>query len=358
MEYIASQLALSRVHLLDFSRLLGSVGPSIPWLLGDGIAWVGATPLPSPTIATAAALHRLSHRCGGVLSPPPGIGGSAVLLSYRQEEKEKVAEALAIYFHLYGGMEAKDAASAAGDTLRCPAPLLSVLDAGVQEMACCGKGWLQRVVLEWHYAGGRVEATGNAVGGWDRFVPLTFDVRYRKWKVQVWGLAPGVSTYKFIVDGRWCSDVAAPSQIDAFGNTNNVVVVPGCAASRAGLAEMDAGDGMAAALMMDEKASEDVEGVAEHSLQRYHRMSLRVPEENDFLDKSTQGSSSPVSGGMQNSSGEMKNRIHLEEPRLEEKNAEDSLSPEERLRLARFGAGVLAYYAKSAVVHRSLPVRF
>lgn len=37
------------------------------------------------------------------------------------------------------------------------------------------------------------------------------------------GLAPGTYRCKFIVDGRWCVDMAAPTENDGRGNVNNVI---------------------------------------------------------------------------------------------------------------------------------------
>lgn len=154
--------------------------------------------------------------------------------------------------------------------------------------------------------GGRVELSGEAVGGWDRKVPLSFDVRRRQFVLWFWvrgrggqrvhapacagalldlswvrllllpevslplpvaalwarpaapagcpptphrlhcaptfaltprpaprpapptpqGLRPGFYPCKFIVDGRWCIDMAAPVENDSRGNANNVIVVP------------------------------------------------------------------------------------------------------------------------------------
>jgi hypothetical protein len=41
-------------------------------------------------------------------------------------------------------------------------------------------------------------------------------------------MSPGSYAYKFIVDGYdWCIDLASPTEVDIWGNQNNVVVVAG-----------------------------------------------------------------------------------------------------------------------------------
>lgn len=318
-EFLASKLALSRLQVLDLSRLLGSTGEAMPWVLGDDVAWVGATALPTPTIAAAATLHRLAHRCGGPLSPLPPVGGTVVVLSHRREEVAQAAAVLALYFHLYCFMDAKDAAAAAGGALRCPPPPLSVLESGVEEMAACGQGWLQRVVLEWRYSGGRVEVTGEAVGGWERRVPLSFDVQRCKWRVQLWGLPPGPCSYKFIVDGRWCTDMNAPTDVDEYGNRNNTTSVPGCAQIGAAARAVAAADGMAASFGPDILPLEATLGGAVGS--------GGVVDFDDLVSPSMASQDDGL--------------------------WEEAVSPEERLRLARFGAAILAYYSKSEALHRA-----
>ena len=54
------------------------------------------------------------------------------------------------------------------------------------ELAAAVAGWQRRVKLVWPYGGGRVELSGDAVGGWDRKVPLAFDVRKRQWVLWLW----------------------------------------------------------------------------------------------------------------------------------------------------------------------------
>jgi hypothetical protein len=191
--------------------------------------------------------------------------------------------------------------------MQCAQPPTSALAAGVEEMAACARGWLQRAKIEWPYAGGRVEAAGEAVGGWDRSVPLEFNVRHKKWRLQLWGLPPGVYSYKFLVDGKWCTDVMAPSQMDAYGNTNNMCVVLGCGQIGAAERTAAAADGMAVVPRLPFATDEDVSG----------RLRYREVEDEGVM----------------------------------------TVSPEERLRLARFGAAILAYYMKSTSVRRQTPGR-
>lgn len=258
----------------------------------DDVAWVGSTAIPGPIASTAALLHRLAHR-----TAQQRCSMMVVILNYQPQQADDVGKALALYFHLYCGLPWRSSALAAGEALGIEPPLQSDLDAGIEEMAALGLGWLQRVILEWKYSGGFVEAAGDAVGGWDRAVPLTFNIRHRKWKIQLWGLPPGVYSYKFIVDGKWCIDEAAPSQTDIWGNANNVCAAIGCAGEDEVNEIVAASDGMAALSAF---------------------LPLRYPQEEER--------STPPSLGVP--------------------------SQAERLRLARFGASMLAYYTKSTAKSR------
>ena len=342
-EYLASTLALSRLQIIDLPRIMlhsACSGMDGPWKLADEVAWVGSSLLPSPAISAAATLHRLSHRCGGAASVMPHYGGTAAVLTYRPQDNSIAAEVLAIYFHLYCGIDARNALSAAGAALQCPAPPPAALEAAVQEMAACGKGWLQRVVLEWCYGGGSVEVAGEVVGGWDRMAPLAFNVARRKWRLQLWGLPPGAYAFKFIVDGQWCIDMAGASQMDAFGNINNLCLAPP-ACSKDGLSGgaaqrvVDDADGMAAFPgLQNTDLDEDViiKGSTALSSEDVNEFG-GVPLPNTFLS-----SLSTDTGG--------------EESDDVADHSED-VSAEERLRSARFGAAILAYYNKSTAVRRA-----
>lgn len=63
-----------------------------------------------------------------------------------------------------------------------PAMLLSCLD----ELENFAAGWQRRAKLVWPYGGGRVEVSGEAVGGWEHKVPLAFDVQKRHWVAWLW----------------------------------------------------------------------------------------------------------------------------------------------------------------------------
>lgn len=314
VECLASTLGLSNLHQLDVSKHLAD-GPR--QTLNNGVCWVGPTSLPSPTVAAAAILHRMAHRRGGAAAPLLPIDGVAVVLCFLPHHVEAAAEVLALYLHLYCMLDAKDAVSAAGTALRCAAPSLTVIDERLEELAACAMGWLQRVVLTWRYGGGRVEAAGDAVGGWNRPVAMLFNVQQRAWRLQLWGLPPGTYACKYLVDGQWCVDVAAPMEVDAWGNRNNVVVVTGCLGTDAATEAAEDGDGMAALPAAAVAAAAEVA-----------QAPLVVSE-----DAAAAASSAQV-----------------EEPA---RPAQVSMESAERLQLARFGAAVLALYTKSATIKRA-----
>jgi Glycogen recognition site of AMP-activated protein kinase len=351
-EFLASQLALSRLQVVDLPHIMLSnacAGNKGPWKLASDIAWVGSKNFPSPAVTTAATLHRIAHRCGGAASPPLAVGGTAAVLSYRPEDVSIAAEGLAVYLHLYCNLRAKDAAAAAGAALQCPAPALTVLESAVEELAACGKGWLQRVSLEWHYAGGSVEVAGDVIGGWDRTASLVFNVRHRKWRLQLWGLPPGLYDFKFIVDSHWCIDVAAPSRVDSYGNANNVCMVERYSdglVSEAVQIATDAADGMAAypatALNGElEEVEEDDRRYGEESEGISVRVGNDIQQKVDMYESSSGGGGG---GGGSSSDEECGERRWRE------------VSVEERLRSARFGASILAYYSKCDAVRRA-PMR-
>ena len=63
---------------------------------------------------------------------------------------------------------------------------LAALGRQCLELATAFLGWRQRVNLTWGYGGTQVDVVGDAVGSWDQRVPLTFDVRRRLWRLQLW----------------------------------------------------------------------------------------------------------------------------------------------------------------------------
>lgn len=81
MEGLASQLALGGLQLLDVSRYVSaSSAVSGGWHSGWGshIRWAGRQTLPSPVVASAAALRRMEVRRGGALAQLPEVDGKAV----------------------------------------------------------------------------------------------------------------------------------------------------------------------------------------------------------------------------------------------------------------------------------------
>jgi len=352
-EFLASQLALSRLQVVDVPHIMLSSAcftSKGPRKLASDIAWVGSNIFPSPAVTIAATLHRVAHRCGGAASPPLPVGGTAAVLAYRPEDVSIAAEGLAVYLHLYCNLRARHAAAAAGAALHCPAPPLTVLESAVEELAACGKGWLQRVTLEWHYAGGSVEIAGDVIGGWDCTASLAYNVRHRKWRLQLWGLPPGLYDFKFIVDNHWCIDVAAASRVDSYGNSNNVCMVEtyshGVLSEAVQLAT-DASDGMAAypALPLGEATLEE------------ERQEKRIVPEND--DDGEDDVASRIRKIQQkidlhesesSESGENSSDEEVAEIRSREVNVE------ERLRAARFGASILAYYSKCDGI-KKVPVK-
>lgn len=228
METLASQLALSNLQLLDVSRYLcaASAAPGGHWASGWGshVRWAGPQALPSPAVAAAAALRRMELRRGGALGALPNIDGKAVVLAYPPQQRQLAAETLALYLHVYHGVSGQEAVEAAGAATGS-SPVQATLRTYLEELALLADGWFRRVTLAWPYAGGHVEIVGEAVGGWEQRAPMVFDVKRKRWKLQIWGLPPGIHRFKYLVDGCWVIDLAAHTEADARGNINNVVLV-------------------------------------------------------------------------------------------------------------------------------------
>ena len=322
VEALASKFALSGLKIIDISEICRlnniscrststdkSLGSGPRWIFGHEVAWVGSSALPGAPLAAAASLHRAAHRCGGPLSKMPERNGIATVITYSSSTELKVAsEAFALYLHLYCDFHAKEAMNIAGGIFNTSPTSESSLNTGIEAAAAIGQGWLQRVILKWPYwVGSKIEVTGDLVGGWNRRVPLQFFKEQEVWRTQLWGVPPGVHQYKFIVDGRWCADLAAPSLLDEYGNVNNVVSVLGCCIVTAESEVADASDGMAASstsMILDNTVSWEWD-------------LGKVPVSNI--------SKSPT-----------------------EASLDIAVSPSERLQLARFGAAILAYYCKYA----------
>ncbi|KAL4420230.1 hypothetical protein ABPG77_011054 [Micractinium sp. CCAP 211/92] len=227
MEHLASQLALSGLQLLDVGRFASAASSSnghwhSSW--GSHVRWAGPTALPSPAVAAAAALRRMEVRRGGALRGLPEMEGKAVVLTFNPQHRQLAAETLAIYLHAYLGLSGREAVEAAGQAMGT-SPLECTLRRSLEELATLADGWFRRVTLAWPYAGGHVEVVGDAVGGWEQRAPMVFNVRKKRWQLQIWGLPPGIHRFKYLVDGCWVIDLAGHTEADARGNINNITMV-------------------------------------------------------------------------------------------------------------------------------------
>lgn len=104
------------------------------------------------------------------------------------------------------------------------------------ELETAVEGWQRRVRLEWPYGGGRVELSGEAVGGWDQKVALAFDVQRRNWALWLWvsGTNTGVAGegsegpifFNSVSDGWcwcWSSGLGEASGVLRAGGTGRVL---------------------------------------------------------------------------------------------------------------------------------------
>lgn len=227
LETLASQLALTGLQLLDVSRHVAASNAAgghwhSSW--AGHIRWAGPQALPSPAAVAAAALRRMELRRGGALEGLPEMDGKAVVVAFPPQHRAMAAEVLALYLHAYLGLSLQEAVSTAGNAVGA-APLESTLRGLMEELAVMSDGWYRRVTLAWPYTGGHVEIVGDAVGGWEQRAPMVFDVKRKRWHLQIWGLAPGIHRFKYLVDGRWVIDLAAHTEADSRSNINNVVMV-------------------------------------------------------------------------------------------------------------------------------------
>jgi len=78
------------------------------------------------------------------------------------------------------------------------------------------------VEFSWPYEGEKVSVTGS-FNNWKEQIPMLIR-DYNGWKLTL-KLFPGVYTYKFVIDGRWCHDMRHEATRDPDGNLNNVVRV-------------------------------------------------------------------------------------------------------------------------------------
>eukprot|EP00887_Chlorella_sp_A99_P007796 scaffold20.g7796.t1 len=221
-EHLASCHRLHSLAVLDLARQRLAWPP-------PGVHWPVGAPGVGAAAAAAAALRGMAaHQGKARAAAMQSADGHAVLLSAAPEQGALAAEALALFFHLYCCMGLEEAAQAAGQAVPAGGPPpLPALRVQVRELAVAFRGWTQRVTLAWAYDAGHVDVVGDAAGSWDARVPLKFNATRREWRLQLWGLPPGRSyKYKYIVDGAWCVDTAAPTETDRWGNVNNIVAVP------------------------------------------------------------------------------------------------------------------------------------
>lgn len=268
IEYIAGSLALKTLQICNFTKYNNKNKNGrkySKYLLPKAVAWVGDSTFPSAPIAAAASLVRMAFRChkAGIRLGENirQTEGNAVLFFYHPEDRELAGQSLALFLHLHGNLSPKEAIAAATTVTRATIEENSLTRA-IQGINAAVDGFLKKEIINWPYAGGQVEAVGDAVGGWELHVPLIFSVKEKKWLLEVWGLQPGVHSYKFQVDGRWMVDVAQPTIIDSFGNQNNVIIQGDEMVERMEMA-LDVSDGMAAGpgtLGNDDGSSSSSEG--------------------------------------------------------------------------------------------------
>lgn len=274
LEYISSHLALEKVYLLNVSKLIVAASESRLCALQQqqqqpkDYAWIGDSQFPNPVLSSAAGIHRMFHKVGRATLTPgkplPDTDGRAVIIAFNPEDKAVAHAAIALWLWLYGGLEKKEAVAAiatstgSGSVSTLDVSMESAVDAAVLAM----DGYLHRVRIAWPHAGRSVDAAGDAVGGWDCRLPLSFSVAKKEWRLKLWGLPPGQHAFKFLVDGVWCVDTAQPTEIDAWGNQNNIVLVPSepsfatIAPEAEEMAAVNVSDGMAGVILPNVTANE------------------------------------------------------------------------------------------------------
>lgn len=180
--------------------------------------------LPAPDGCADRKQPRLSCLPAHQGASLPSNLSAQVVLTFHPQYRQLAAETLAIYLHAYLGLSGREAVEAAGRAVGT-SPLECTLRQSLEELATLADGWFRRVTLAWPYAGGHVEVVGDAVGGWEQRAPMVFNVRKKRWQLQIWGLPPGIHRFKFLVDGCWVIDLAGHTEADARGNINNIVMV-------------------------------------------------------------------------------------------------------------------------------------
>lgn len=286
--YLASTYAYDKIHVIDVASM--NIAEDT---ITDGVCWMGASRLPSGPVCLSAFLNRLKHR----FKQRYNDGNSITILKYSPSTSYLTLHALALFFFMHCWLDESNARALAARAVEKQIPPVSIIDSGIEELAACGKGWLQRVIVEWPYhAKSSVDIAGEICGGWHITQRLWYDSSNRKWKIQIWGLKPGSYTFKFVVDGNWCVDLKRPLSVDDWGNDNNTATVIACG----GL------DSQTRAAVNTDIITGSTFESDYHDTKNDQRMVV-VVEPNAL-----------ASGG----------------------------SAEERLRLARFGASLLSYYKK------------
>ena len=289
---LASTYAYDQIHVID----VGSMSISED-AITDGVSWMGASRFPSGPVCVSSFLNRLKHR----FTQRYNDGKSIVILTFSPSTSYLTLHALALFFFMHCWIDERNARSLAAGAVGKQIPPVSIIDSGVEELAACGKGWLQRVIVEWPYhARSSVDIAGEICGGWHITRRLRYDVSNRKWKIQIWGLPPGAYTFKFVVDGHWCVDLKKPLSVDEWGNDNNTATVIACGG-------LDSNE-----RLQERRIAENSDGMAASYIGEY---------DVDESDKRMIVVVEPNTRAIVNSS-------------------------EDRLRLARFGASLLSYYKK------------
>ena len=229
---LSSSMALSRIHVID----VGSMN-TLKEAIADGVLWMGANRLPSAPVRVAAYLNRLKHRFKQRFNADAGKDNaegrerkkSIVIMTYSSSASYLTLHALALFFFVYCYMDHSNSRSLAASAVEKQIPPVSILESGMEELAACGKGWLERVQIEWPYgAHSAVDICGEICGGWHVTRHLYYHAARKTWRIQLWGLPPGSYTFKYVVDGEWCVDLKGKMIRDEYGNDNNMATVLAC----------------------------------------------------------------------------------------------------------------------------------
>ncbi len=190
---LSSSMALSRIHVID----VGSMN-TFNEAIADGVLWMGANRLPSAPVRVAAYLNRLKHRFRQRFND----GKSIVIMTYSSSASYLTLHALALFLYMYCYMDHTDSRTLAAAAVEKQIPPVSILESGIEELAACGKGWLERVQIEWPYgANSAVDICGEICGGWHVTRHLYYHAARKTWRIQLWGLPPGSYSFKYVHSG-------------------------------------------------------------------------------------------------------------------------------------------------------------